>query len=68
METMDVNVPAGTVLQVFSTGYVIEDRVLRPAMVVVAKGGFKPAKPGAEAQPTDAASSQYAPDTDAPQT
>jgi molecular chaperone GrpE len=45
METQDANVPAGTVLQVFSTGYVIEDRVLRPAMVVVAKGGFKPVKP-----------------------
>jgi molecular chaperone GrpE len=51
MESQDVNVPAGTVLQVFSSGYVIEDRVLRPAMVVVAKGGFKPVKPVAEAAP-----------------
>jgi molecular chaperone GrpE len=48
METQDANVPAGTVLQVFSTGYVIEDRVLRPAMVVVAKGGFKPVKPSTD--------------------
>jgi molecular chaperone GrpE len=54
METLDVNVPAGTVLQVFSTGYVIEDRVLRPAMVVVAKGGFKPMK-AAETKPAEAA-------------
>ena len=38
-------VPAGTIVQVFQSGYVIEDRVLRPAMVVVAKGGTKPAKP-----------------------
>ena len=56
METQDANVPAGTVLQVFSTGYVIEDRVLRPAMVVVAKGGFKPVKPVADAKPGDGAS------------
>jgi molecular chaperone GrpE len=58
METQDVNVAAGTVLQVFSTGYVIEDRVLRPAMVVVAKGGFKPVKPVApapDAKPADTA-------------
>ncbi len=55
METQDVNVPAGTVLQVFSVGYVIEDRVLRPAMVVVAKGGFKPGKPGDVPKPADAA-------------
>jgi molecular chaperone GrpE len=54
METQDANVPAGTVLQVFSTGYVIEDRVLRPAMVVVAKGGSKPGKPAADAKPADA--------------
>ena len=55
METQDVNVAAGTVLQVFSVGYVIEDRVLRPAMVVVAKGGVKPAKPAADTTaPTDA--------------
>jgi molecular chaperone GrpE len=54
METQDTSVPAGTVLQVFSTGYVIEDRVLRPAMVVVAKGGFKLVKPGEATPPADA--------------
>jgi molecular chaperone GrpE len=44
MEQMNAEVAAGTVLQVFQTGYVIEDRVLRPAMVVVATGGAKPPK------------------------
>jgi molecular chaperone GrpE len=43
------DVPAGTVVQVFQAGFVIEDRVLRPAMVAVAKGGPKPA-PAGEAQ------------------
>lgn len=45
MEQQNPEVPAGTVLQVFQVGYLIEDRVLRPAMVIVAKGGFKPTKP-----------------------
>ncbi len=44
MEQENPEVPAGTVMQVFQPGYMIEDRVLRPAMVVVAKGGVKPAK------------------------
>ena len=30
--------PAGTVVQVFQKGYLVNDRVLRPAMVAVAKG------------------------------
>jgi molecular chaperone GrpE len=34
--------PAGTVMQVMQSGYVIGDRVLRPAMVGVAKGPAKP--------------------------
>jgi molecular chaperone GrpE len=34
--------PAGTVMQVMQSGYVIGDRVLRPAMVGVAKGAPKP--------------------------
>jgi molecular chaperone GrpE len=45
MESQNADVPAGTVVQVFQSGYMIEDRVLRPAMVVVAKGGAKVAKP-----------------------
>ncbi|KAA5605183.1 nucleotide exchange factor GrpE [Roseospira marina] len=39
MERPDV--PAGTVVQVYQEGYVIHDRLLRPAMVVVSKGGPK---------------------------
>jgi molecular chaperone GrpE len=35
-------VPAGTVIQVIQTGYAIGERVLRPALVGVAKGGPKP--------------------------
>lgn len=42
MEQQSNEVPNGTVLQVFQAGYTIEDRVLRPAMVVVSKGGPKP--------------------------
>lgn len=41
METEDPSVPAGTVLQVFQAGYMIEDRCLRPAMVTVSRGGPK---------------------------
>lgn len=44
MEKPDPSVPNGTVLEVFQCGYSIEDRVLRPAMVVVAKGGPKTGK------------------------
>jgi molecular chaperone GrpE len=45
MEMERADVAAGTVVQVFQAGYTIEDRVLRPAMVAVAKGGPKPAAP-----------------------
>ena len=45
METLNPDVAPGTVLQVFQPGYLIDDRVLRPAMVVVATGGAKVAKP-----------------------
>lgn len=52
MEMQNAEVPSGTVLQVYQCGYMIEDRILRPAMVVVAKGGFKPVKtPEATAPP-----------------
>ncbi len=40
-EVPDPNVAAGTVVQVMQTGYAIGDRVLRPALVVVAKGEAK---------------------------
>jgi molecular chaperone GrpE len=44
MQQDRTDVPHGTILQVFQAGYVIDERVIRPAVVVVAKGGPKPAK------------------------
>jgi molecular chaperone GrpE len=40
-EVENTSVPSGTVVQVFQDGYMIHDRLLRPAMVVVSKGGPK---------------------------
>jgi molecular chaperone GrpE len=40
-EVPDETVPAGTVVQVVQSGYTIGDRVLRPALVGIAKGGPK---------------------------
>lgn len=40
-EVDNAAVPSGTVVQVFQEGYMIHDRLLRPAMVVVSKGGPK---------------------------
>jgi molecular chaperone GrpE len=42
-EVPDPSVPAGTVVQVAQAGFMIGDRVLRPALVGVSKGGPKPA-------------------------
>ncbi len=42
-EVPDASVPAGNVVQVVQPGYMIGDRVLRPAMVGVSKGGPKQA-------------------------
>eukprot|EP00752_Nemacystus_decipiens_P015288 g13621.t1 len=47
--------PAGTVVQVLQPGYMLHDRLLRPAMVVVAKGD--PAAAGGEQATADAAKS-----------
>lgn len=52
MEQDDPGVPTGTVLQVFQVGYMIDDRCLRPAMVVVSRGGSKAAKVS-EGTPTE---------------
>ncbi|WP_420135433.1 nucleotide exchange factor GrpE [Rhodopseudomonas sp.] len=41
-EVPDPSVPAGTVVQVVQAGFMIGERVLRPALVGVAKGGAKP--------------------------
>ena len=40
-EVPDASGPDGTVVQVVQAGYTIGDRVLRPALVGVAKGGPK---------------------------
>jgi len=42
MEMERPDVATGTVVQVFQAGYSIEERVLRPAMVAVSRGGPKP--------------------------
>src|SRR3954467_15136044 len=42
-EVPDSSVPSGTVVQVVQAGYTIGERVLRPALVAVAKGGAKAA-------------------------
>jgi molecular chaperone GrpE len=44
MEIPRGDVAPGTIVQVFQAGYTIEDRVLRPAMVVVAKAEPKAAE------------------------
>lgn len=46
-EIEDASKPAGTVLQVLQAGYTLKDRLLRPALVGVAKGG--PAQAAANA-------------------
>ena len=52
-EMPNPEVPAGTIIEVVATGYMIEDRVLRPAMVGIAKGGEKPKKADAEENTAD---------------
>ncbi len=54
LEIPDPSVPAGTVVQVMQEGYTIGERVLRPALVGVAKGGPK-AQPAANDNPEAAA-------------
>jgi len=44
-EVPDPSVPAGTVVQVVQAGYTIGERVLRPALVAVSKGGAKTPAP-----------------------
>jgi molecular chaperone GrpE len=44
-EVPDASVPAGTVVQVVQAGYMIGERVLRPALVGVSKGGAKTPAP-----------------------
>jgi molecular chaperone GrpE len=55
-EVPNAEVPANTVVEVIQEGYVIGERVLRPAMVGVSRGGPKEtggARPAAEPGPPD---------------
>lgn len=49
-EVPDPSVPAGTVVQVVQAGYMIGERVLRPALVGVSKGGARAAPAAASEQ------------------
>jgi molecular chaperone GrpE len=49
-EVPDPSVPSGTVVQVVQAGYTIGERVLRPALVGVSKGGAKTAPASAAQQ------------------
>src|SRR5229473_1953925 len=51
----DPSVPAGTVVQVVQAGYMIGERVLRPALVAVSKGGARVGSPANGNAPNDAA-------------
>lgn len=53
-EIQDATVPTGTVVQVLQEGYLLRDRLVRPAMVVVSRGGPKrQAVPSPEAPPPE---------------
>jgi molecular chaperone GrpE len=56
-EVPDPSVPSGTVVQVMQAGYMLGERVLRPALVGVSKGGAKasPAAPANGNEPDTAA-------------
>lgn len=65
MEMERPDLPAGSVAEVFQSGYIIGERVLRPAMVAVAKGGAKMAKEAAVAEATgETMSAQAEPPSD----
>jgi molecular chaperone GrpE len=55
-EVPDPTVPSGTVVQVVQSGYMIGERILRPALVGVSRGGAKSAPAAANGNaPNDAA-------------
>jgi len=54
-EVPDVSVPSGTVVQVVQSGFMIGDRILRPALVGVSKGGAKPQAAANGNEPNNAA-------------
>ena len=53
LELPDPSVPPGTVVQVMQPGYTIGERVLRPALVGIAKGGPKAPAAASEAPAND---------------
>lgn len=57
-EVQTADLPSGTIAEVLQPGYVIADRLLRPAMVGVAKGGAKAAEPAGGASLSGAAVDQ----------
>ena len=54
-EVPDVSVPSGTVVQVVQSGFMIGDRILRPALVGVSKGGARPQAAANGNEPNNAA-------------
>jgi molecular chaperone GrpE len=52
-EVPDPSLPPGTVAQVVQSGYMIGDRVLRPALVGVVKAAPKPAAPSTDERPAN---------------
>src|ERR1700741_3638309 len=55
-EVPDPSVPSGTVVQVVQAGFMIGDRILRPALVGVSKGGARAAPAAANGnEPNDVA-------------
>ena len=53
MTKIDIpNVPADTVVQVIHAGFMIDERVLRPAAVIVAKGSIRPEPPASSGHQT----------------
>ena len=52
-EVPDESAPSGTVVQLLQPGYVLHDRLLRAAMVGVAKGGPSAKAPGAAKEPDE---------------
>lgn len=65
-EMEDPSVPTGTVLQVFQEGYVLHDRLVRPAMVVVSRGGPKRQAPAPSEPPPSPAPAEWAPGEEPP--
>jgi len=64
LEVEDGTVPSGTVVNVIQPGYVIGDRVLRPAMVTVSKGGPKSTRAGGDGAASAADETEAGPRVD----